>query len=162
MNSRSSVPSVRVPSLPLLASEIYIDKNTELMSTNDEELTLSYIDEFEGDDIKRRRKKIESDILKLIDIFNLPTYQKIVLPSVAKQNFSANIMEENKHRYLRMVHLGHKLIKGVLECLCSGPSRTQLQKDIITIMTKGADRLDKDSDEARFKKMSKHCANAPE
>ena len=63
-------------------------------------------------------------------------------------------MEENKHRYLQMVHLGHKLIKGVLECLCPGPSRTQLQKDKIIIMTKGADRLDKDSDEARYKKMS--------
>ena len=75
--------------MPLLASEIYIDKNTELMSTNDEELTLSYIDEFEGDDIKRRRKKIESDISKLIDMFNLPAYQKTVLSSVAKRNFSA-------------------------------------------------------------------------
>jgi len=154
INSKSTVTSVSVPNLPPLASEIYVDDNTELMSTNDEEITLSCIDEFEGEDIKRRRKKIESDISKLIDMFNLPAYQKTVLPSVAKRNFSANIMEENKHRYLRMVHLGHKLIKGVLECLCPGPSRTQLQKDIITMMTKGADRLDKDSDEARYKKMS--------
>ena len=98
------------------------------MSTTDEELTLSSNDEFEGDGIKRRRKKIECNISNLIDIFNLPAYQKTVLPSVATQNFSANIMEENKHGYLRMVYLGHKLIKGVLECLCPGPSRTQLQK----------------------------------
>ena len=44
INSRSSVHLVRVPNLPPLASEIYIDENTELMSTNDEELTLSCID----------------------------------------------------------------------------------------------------------------------
>ena len=154
INSKSAATSISVPNLPPFTSEIYIDENTELMSANDEELTQSFIDEFEGEDIKSRRKKIESDISKLIDIFNLPSYQKKVLPSVAKRNYSANIMEENKHRYLRMVHLGHKLMKGVLECLCPGPSRTQLQKDIITIMTKGADKLDKDSDEARYNKMS--------
>ena len=40
------------------------------MSANDEDLTLSCIEEVEGEDMKRRRNKIESDILKLIDMFN--------------------------------------------------------------------------------------------
>ena len=58
-----------------------------------------------------------------------------------------------------MVGLGHKLILCLLQSLCPGPSRQMLQNDILKRMTRGAEVIGLDSDEARYQKMSETLCN---
>ena len=115
--SSKATTKVDVPSLPAFANEIYVD--TVTMDNNSlaaDELTVS-VDNAgipESNEIKKKCKKIESKISQLIDMFELPQYQKSVLPSESKRNTSNNLRKDNQLRYSRMVHLRHKLINGVL------------------------------------------------
>ena len=154
--SSKATAKVDVPSLPAFANEIYLDTVTmENNSLAADELTVSVdnADIPESNEIKKR-KKIESKISQLIDMFELPQYQKSVLPSASKRNTSTNLRKDNQLRYSRMVHLGHKLINGVLQSLCPGPSRSLLQKDILKKMTRGYEINGMDTDEARYNRIS--------
>ncbi len=148
---------VHVPSLPAFTNEIYVDTDAmDDISLAVDELTVSVdnADIPESNETKKKRKKIESKISQLIDMFELPQYQKSVLPSASKRKTSTNLCKDNQLRYSRMVHLGHKLINGVLESLCPGPSRSLLEKDILKKMTRGYEIIGMDTDEARYNRMS--------
>ena len=118
----------------VFTNEIYVDTDAmDDISLAADELTVSAdnADIPESNEIKKKRKKIESKISQLIEMFELSKYQKSVLPSASKRNTSRNLCKDNQLRYSWMVHLGHKLINGVQQSLSPGPSRSLLQKDIL-------------------------------
>ena len=154
--ARCEKPSdLNIPTLPDFSSEILVDnKAAEELTVNDEEVTVSVIEGNHDSEIQSKTKKIETDISKLIDLFNLPQYQKRILPSVESRKFSTNLPLDNKDRYRRMVNLGSKLVTCVLESLCPGPSQIHLKEDIIHLLNNDSDSLDRTSYEDRYKKLS--------
>ena len=97
--SSKATAKVDVQSLPAFANEIYVDSVTmENNSLAADELTVSVdnADIPESNEIKKKCKKIESKISQLIDMFELPKYQKSVLPSASKRNTSTNLCKDNQ------------------------------------------------------------------
>ena len=157
MSTKTS--DVNLPKLPNFSAEILVHNEREELTVNDEEMTVSVIEGNHNSEIQSKTKKIESDISKLIDIFNLPQYQKRILPSVESRKFSANLPVDNKDRYRRMVHLGTKIVNCVFESLCPGPSQIHLKEDVMHMLNGAIDTQDRTSYETKYKKLcSALCA----
>ena len=121
-----------------LTAEIFVNNEDDKLTIKDEDMTVSVNEATHESEIQSTRKKIESDICKLIDLFKLPQYQKQILPSMESQKFSKSLSQENKDQYQWMVHLGTKLVKCVFDSLCPGPSQRQVNDDIIHLLLHGS------------------------
>ena len=79
---------MNIPTLPDFSAEILVDnKAVEELTVNDEEVTVSVIEGNHDSEIQSKTKKIGTDISKMRDLFNLPQYQKWILPSVESCEF---------------------------------------------------------------------------
>ena len=97
--SRAASRSVNLPKLPELTAEIFVNNDDDELTVNDEDMTVSVFEASHESEIQSKRKKIESDICKLIDLFKLPQYQKRILPSVESRRYSESLPQENKAQY---------------------------------------------------------------
>ena len=58
-----------------LTAEIFVNNEDDKLTIKDEDMTVSVNEATHESEIQSTRKKIESDICKLIDLFKLPQYQ---------------------------------------------------------------------------------------
>ena len=81
-------------------------------------------------------KQDQDHLNHLMDILRQPDYSKRELPSQVARKLSTRLDEENLGRYRRLIHIGERMIKSMIEILCPGPSQKLVTKDILDIMTR--------------------------
>ena len=74
--SKATSGSVNLPKLSKLTAETLVNNDDDALTVNDEDITVSVNEVSHKSEIQSKRKKIESDICKLVDLFKQPHYQK--------------------------------------------------------------------------------------
>ena len=92
----------------------------------------------------------QNKINQMIDLLDQPSYLKKELPSQQLRENSVNLERDNKPKYRRLVSMGYKMIRNVIDTLCPGPSRWHLLNDICVQLAKQTNQL-WDDDERTIK-----------